>query len=61
MMNDKTNDIDFNLFTIIELRKIIVYNKKEDGSYYIPNYIKKQKKVIVEILDKYKDVIKVPA
>ena len=61
MMNDKTNDIDFNRFTIIELRKIIVYNKKEDGSYYIPNYIKKQKKVIVEILDKYKDVIKVPA
>ena len=61
MLNDETNDIDFNLFTIIELRKIIVYNKKEDGSYYIPNYMKKTKKVIVEILDKYKDVIKLPA
>lgn len=61
MMNNEINDIDFNLFTVAELRKIIVSNKKEDGSYYIPNYMKKTKKEIVEILNQYKDVIKLPA
>ena len=58
--DEDTDDIDFNLFTIIELRKIIVHNKKEDGSYYVRGYTKKTKKEIVEILDKYKDVIKLP-
>jgi hypothetical protein len=61
MLNDETDDIDFNLFTIIELRKIIVSNKKEDGSYYVKGYANKTKKEIVEILNKYKDVIKLPA
>ena len=61
MMNNETDDIDFNLFTITELRKIIVYNKKKDGSYYVKGYANKTKKEIVEILNEYKDVIKLPA
>ena len=60
MLNEDTDDIDFNLFTIIELRKIIVNNKKEDGSYYVKGYANKTKKEIVEILNQYKDVIKLP-
>ena len=44
MLNEDIDDIDFNLFTIIELRKIIVYNKKEDGTYYVRGCASKIKK-----------------
>ena len=51
---------DFKIFTITQLRKIIVYNKKDDGSYYVSNYPNKKKDEIIRLLTEYKDKIKIP-
>jgi hypothetical protein len=51
---------DFKIFTIAQLRKIIVYNKKDDGSYYVSNYPNKKKDEIIRLLTEYKDKIKIP-
>ena len=52
MLNEETDDIDFNLFSVPVLRKIIVLIKNENVFY------RQRTKKIVQILKKFKDAIK---
>ena len=60
VVNKEKRITDFKIFTITQLRKIIVYNKKDDGSYYVSNYPNKKKDEIIRLLTEYKDKIKIP-
>ena len=52
--------VDFNDMTVRQLKKIVIFNKKADGSSIIFDYVKKNKSELIKELNKLKNNIKIP-
>ena len=61
VFNKAFKSVDFNDMTVRQLKRIIIYNKKADGSSLIFDYVKKPKAELIKELNKLKNVIKIPS
>ena len=61
VFNKAFKSVDFNDYNMKQLRKIVMVNKKADGSSLIFDYVKKNKAELIKELNKLKHIIKIPS
>ena len=61
VFNKAFKSVDFNDMTVRQLKKIVIFNKKADGSSLIFDYVKKPKAELIKELNKLKNNIKIPS
>ena len=61
VFNKAFKSVDFNDMTVRQLKKIVIFNKKADGSSLIFDYVKKNKAELIKELNKLKNNIKIPS
>ena len=61
VFNKAFKSVDFNDMTVRQLKKIVIFNKKADGSSLIFDYVKKNKSELIKELNKLKNNILIPS